>query len=69
MTDHNFCFLYVPGSMTVENDVALIKLPEKVNLRSSPFIRDACLPQTRDFLQQVQDKDMIYVAGWGVTGQ
>ena len=48
----------------MENDIALIRLPDEVALRDNVHV--ACLPEST--LESVPDKDKCFVAGWGQTG-
>ena len=51
--------------ITVENDIALVRLRDPVTLNEN--INIACLPRNTE--EEVNDKSKCFVAGWGTTGK
>lgn len=57
--------LYNPESISRENDIAVIRLKQKVQY--SAYIRPICLPITPALRNRNFDGDPLTVTGWGRT--
>lgn len=56
---------YDPSSLSRENDIALIRLQNKVDF--SEFIRPICLPLSGTLRTKSYDGETLTAAGWGFT--